>query len=263
MASSRGVFYALVPMSLASFPGIVFGLRTRKSTWCLALVYGAAAWVGMAIPGRYYAHSYQLLLPPLAIMAGASACLILGTTRPTFAARLPTVWVAGMALFLLLRELPFYRLDAAQWSRLKYGEVYLTVKKMGEDIGRNLAPGETFYEIGYEPGLYYYSWRRPPTGILLADHWEAGPAHELFSKRIIHDLAERRPELLVTPRSWIADPRNRQQAVLQWCLERYRPLPDALNFGPFLLAARRGGSLEARLWAERSSLPKKASPHSP
>ncbi|HVO32635.1 MAG TPA: hypothetical protein VMU17_01890, partial [Elusimicrobiota bacterium] len=165
--------------------------------------------------------------------------------------RLHVLWPLVMAIVLLLRVWPLYRLSAEEWSRLKYGEIYLSVQKMGEEIGKNLQPGETFYELGYEPGLYYYSGRRPPTGILMADHWETGPLQAQLMSRIIKDLERNQPELLVTTRFWIANAEHAQLPLTQWCMAHYRPFPRDARHGPFLLLARKGGALESRLTAAR------------
>ena len=178
-------------------------------------------------------------MPPLALLAGAAAATI------------TPLWPILIATLLIAKELPFYRMNATEWSRLKYGEVYLTVRAFGNEIATNLLPDETFYEVGYEPGLYYYSRKSPPTGILMADHWESGPPHDLFSRRVIQDLEAKKPELLVTTRFWTASPEHLQQPVMRWCLDHYRLFPVEAQHGPFLLYARRGGALEARLSAKK------------
>jgi hypothetical protein len=188
-------------------------------------------------------------MPPIVIATGLSIHTL--SERYTGAAKR---WIAHAAPFLLVvlvgaRELKFYRLPVDDWSRLKYGEIYISVKRMGEEIGQNLLPQETFYEIGYDPGLYYYSRRIPPTGMLFADDWESGSAAEGFMQRIIGDLTVTRPELFITTGFWMASERNRQRPVAQWCLAHYRPFPRGAQHGPFLLYALRGGHLESRLKA--------------
>jgi len=259
--SKQGVFYPLIPLALAALPGLFLGLKAKDRGWLLWLGFITSAWIGIALPGRLYPHYYQLLLPPLAIGAGAAGSLPMKELKWRPAAWISVVWILALFIVLLFREIPLYRLEPEEWSRLKYGEVYITVKKMGEEIGRNLLPQETFYEIGYEPGLYYYSRRRPPTGDLLADHWETGPFHKSFSEKIIHDLAAHKPELLVTTRFWMANPENLRQPVLQWCLARYRPFSSEFAHGPFLLYARQGGRFDGLLSGQKRALPGKVLHH--
>ena len=248
---TRGVFYSAMPLAAVCLPGILMIRRADAGRWSILAGYGAAVWLGIALPGRFYPHYYQMLLPPLAIAAGCSINQ-LGRYPSIFSRyRAVFIWPCLAASLMAVRELRFFRLQDVEWSRLKYGEVYITVKKMGEEIGRNLLPGETFYEIGYDPGLYYYSRCRPPTGILFADDWESGPSGAPFMQRIEEDLARRQPELFITTKFWVASEKNSRLPLMQWCLEHYRPFPRDARHGPFLLYARRGGTLERRLTAQR------------
>jgi len=244
---NREIFYVLAPLTLLAVVGFFLAFKSKNRRWILMLGYAAAAWAGIILPGRFYAHYYQLLLPPLAMAAGAATSLIGRDRKLSRTSWASFAWPGAIAATLLMIELPFYRLNATEWSQLKYGEVYVTVKTMGEEIGQNLLPGETFYEVGYEPGLYYYSRRRPPTGILMADHWETGPLQKPFTERILQDLQERKPELLITTTFWLSAKGHAQLPLMQWCLDHYRPFPRHSHHGPFLLFARKGGLLEARL----------------
>jgi len=242
---ARGVFYILAPLAAGALPAIVAAIFLKDRRWIAWSGYAAAAWIGLTIPGHFFPHYYQVLLPPLVLAAGALPSLLerfSGIRHP----RLLTVLPTAFATLLLFKEAAFYRLSPEDCSRLKYGEVYITIRKMGEEIDRNLPPGETFYELGCEAGLYYYSQRRPPTGILMSDHWDSGPLQASFMERIRRDLLRKAPLLLVTTRFWLANKELRQLPLAQWCFERYQELPQDSRHGPFVLFIRRDRLLEAR-----------------
>jgi len=242
--ANQNVLSVLGPLGIVGMPTLALALVKKNATAAMLFGYFVAAWIGMALPGRFYAHYYQLLMPPLVLAAVVGPWLLVRTGRPR--GRWIFTAYALLALLLMLRELPLLRFPVDDWSRLTYGEFYLDVRKAGDVLRRQLRPGETFYEIGYESGLYFYARRSPPTGILWADHWDAGPLQDEFSARIIRDLSAHPPDMILLNRQWAANPRHRGLAVVQWWLPMYRPaaigLPDE-----FIGFVRRGSDLEARL----------------
>jgi hypothetical protein len=58
------ILYAIAPLALAALIGLPHAFKTKDRRWIFALSYVTAAWAGIALPGRYYAHYFQLLLAP-------------------------------------------------------------------------------------------------------------------------------------------------------------------------------------------------------
>ena len=237
----------LWPLGALAVPGLGVGLRWGpRSAWGLVAAYLIATPFAIALAGRFSIHYYQLWLPPLALAAGGALGVVL--SQPVARSR-RWAWLAGtgVALLLLAYQLPVYARSAAEWSRIKHGEHYLVMTRLGRELDGLLAPGETFYTWLTEPLLYFVSRRSPPSGLFLVNPLVYGPLAATLTARALRDLEQRPPELLVAPaaalgRPWPAHP------ILAWLHARYRPLPgDPVREGVVALYARRGGALEARL----------------
>ena len=112
---------------------------------------------------------------------------------------------------------------------------------MGRELGQLLKPGETFYEWGFETGLYFYSQRRPPTGVICSSPLIAGPLVAPLTARVLEDLERNQPELFLTTGQGdlTAQPLH---PVLEWFKNRYRVFETR---PPFFLYVRQGSRLES------------------
>jgi hypothetical protein len=113
---------------------------------------------------------------------------------------------------------------------------------MGQELGQLLMPGETFYEWGFETGLYFYSQRRPPTGVLCSIPLVAGPLVSTLTARVLEDLERNQPELFLIMGKEDLNARP-LHPVLEWCKNRYRVFETR---PPFVLYVRQGGRLDVR-----------------
>lgn len=240
----------LAPLFLLLPLGAVFGWKERRPAWVLLIALALGTQIIIALPGQFHAHYYQHWLPPLVIGAGWAVAEI--GQCPLWRRRLAYVAGGVVLAVLVWFELPHYRLSPDEWSRRKYGEVFVTSKVLGTSLNELLGPGETFYEWGSETGLYFSSRRSPPTGLFYAhpfvdpfvkknpDPFRDSPFLRQLDGRVLAELQRRPPELYVRYTDWREPP-----AVLQaWIDRHYQPF--VVNKG-FVLAALRGGTLEARL----------------
>ena len=156
------------------------------------------------------------------------------------------IWGGGLATRdQSFQALPTYRLEAKEWSRIKYGGVFIEVERVADRIKDLLEPGESFYEWGSEPGLYVHTRLSPPSGVFYALPLLDGPLVETLSARVISDLEKAPPELLVVNTDVTAPPAH---AVMSWLDARYRVLPPDLQIeSRFELRALIGGELERRI----------------
>jgi hypothetical protein len=240
----KGMFTFLVPFIYTTcIWAVLVKPKELRRPWLLlgGLIIGSH--IAFALPGKLFPHYYQYWLPVVAVTA---AWTIEEWGR--FAERY-SLWVkcytgSIILVFMVAYEFPNYKISPAEWSQKKYREIFVESKEMGEEIRRILKPGETFYEWGNESGLYYYSLRSPPSGVLFQYHLsKKWPYSASLVNRLVKDLEKAQPELFLIPERLVSGI-NFPNPVLSWFCTRYRPFSLQRSF---ILFARRGGQLESRL----------------
>jgi hypothetical protein len=218
--------------------------KELRRPWLLLMGLIIGSHIAVALPGKWYPHYYQYWLPVIALTA---AWTIEEWGRLVKRYSLWVKYSAGsiILIFLVANAFNNFNYSPEEWSRKKYGEIFVESKEMGEEISRILKPGETFYEWGAESGLYYYSHKSPPTGILFYSFLTRGPEsyRNAMYNRVVKDLEKSQPELFLIsermiPKYIFPNP------VLSWFSTRYRPFSLQRSF---ILFARLGGQLESRL----------------
>ncbi len=236
----------LNPLAVLAGLGGVIGVFRNRRRWALLLAFAVATWFAIAVPGQFYGHYYQLWLPPLIIGTGWTIGLLKSVATKRRSNWLPQV-VGGVILSVLIsQQLRFYRMNAAgDWTPIESPET-MAAEPLAREIDSLLAPGETFYEWGGNPSLFFYNQRRAPSGILMVWWFLEGRLSAQLSEQVVVDLQRAQPELLVVmKKSWPENPA--EQPVSNWLEGRYYPLAEDNERGPFVLYVRRGGNLEARL----------------
>jgi hypothetical protein len=232
-----GTRFLLLPLS-AGLLGAAL-VRERRPQWALLIAHILASAVVVALPNKYFQHYFQLYLSPVAIVAGAGLAALNGDGRRWLVPR-----IAGIAVVLAWlgwRELPFYRLPADEWSRAKYGPLYVDIRELSGKINSVLAPGETFYEYGNESGFYFYTRRTPPSGMISNFGLVDGPYKLQYDRQVIQQLDKAVPEMTIVAKYMARGP------VTDWIAERYIMIWQS---DTFVILARRNGKLEQRLAAK-------------
>jgi hypothetical protein len=177
--------------------GLVFAfLRPFQHASWLWIGYLVAVPFMVAMPGQFYSHYYQLWIPPLAIGTGWGIAQLERISKPfpAWASRyLPLLTF----LLLITFEAPYYLLSAEQWSLHKYGDRFIETEIMGRKLGEILKPNETFYNWGWESGLYFASRRHPPSGIISTLPLWGSPLKDNLARRLISDLGRTNPEIFI------------------------------------------------------------------
>ena len=204
--------------------------------------------LSVSIPGVYAPHYYQFYLPILAVAAGWGIAAVENSLRK----RLLALGI-GLATILILmwHEVPDLRLDADSWSRLKYkdpGGTFREVERCGRAVDQMLATGESVYVWGDDPGVYYYSTRRPASGIFWADRLFWGPLKKQATLKVLEDLNKNQPSLILIEDN-LPPPSN--HPVLQWINQHYVQSPDARFSTLFTVYLRRDSALAFRLSTNR------------
>jgi hypothetical protein len=264
-------------LSVISVAGIVLAAMVGSiSRRCRVLLVASvvATQLATAMPGKFFGHYYQLWLPLLAVCGGLGIVTVRrllekrsadtkkderatevlerkGTTERRY--RGPVYWahvVGAVVLGLLLwLEIPLYGLSAEEWSRRKYGEIFVDSRNMGREIGLLLQPDETFFEWGNETGLYFDSRRRPASGVMILYALSNKETADRVTERLVADLEREQPELLVVHKpEFLLNLKD--HPALEWFGTRFEKFPGGNDRGRFALFIRRGGALEMRLMAQ-------------
>jgi hypothetical protein len=232
-----------LPLLLVVASAVVLVLRrpSRVAVLLGAWLLGTA--ISVALPGKFYPHYYQLWLPPLCLAAAWSAhALGRWLSRGPQAGH---ALAAAAAIALAANQWPAFRRPPDEWSRAKYGDVFVRSRDLGTELSGMLGPGESLFQWGNEPELYVYTDRLPPTGMMWAQDVQHGPLRVPFRMRMLAQLSVADPELIVASR-YQPLPTG---ALGQWLAERYRRHPSIRHRHGFTFWVRRGGPLERRILA--------------
>jgi len=221
--------------------GWLDGLRTQVLTiaGCLLGIVFA-----VSIPGTFFQHYYQLYLPILAVGGGWGIAAVANSLRQRLLAL-----ALGLATFFLLlwHVAPDLRFDGKTWCILKYGDqagIFIEVERCGPAINRLLAADELFYVWGNDPGIYYYSDRRPASGIFWCNRLTRGPLKRQTTQKVLDDLNKNQPPLILIQDS--CQPPS-DHPVYQWIKQHYVQSPETRFSTLFTVYLRRDSALVFRL----------------
>lgn len=235
-----------VPWGLAWYARDDFSTAERRA-WGLYAGGCLGACLAIVLPGRYFAHYFQLLLPWVAIACGASVPVLRSVILSERRA-IEQIALAALVIPLGLYEASFYLLSPQEWSVFKYhGSEFVQTYEQGAELNQLLLPGETFYDFGHSTGLYFASGRKPPSGMLFVDPLTEGPLQRKLSQRVHQEIEQAKPEVLVVTRGflgWLVQPERTQSGeFFRSLLQQYEPFADNARRPLFLLFARRDGRL--------------------
>lgn len=254
---------ATIPLAVLAILGCALNARARN--WfpvLLLLGLGIGTQIAVALPGRSYAHYFQLWFPWLIL--GSSAGLV--ALGEAFALRWPrakTMHLAGAALLTILicTEAPNYAKSADEWSNIKYQPAndFVTAGALARVINRLLAPNETFYQIGAETELFPMTGRRPPSSVTSLGYIDDAPsfANRLRS-RMLAELTQASPDLMVVTFRYglrLGD----EPLINDYINANYTALPGG-KLPTFTLMARNGSNLQKRVEAAGGVFPGQGSP---
>jgi tetratricopeptide (TPR) repeat protein len=235
----------LIPLMALTVWGIWGGLRGRQCSQALILAgWLFGTFLAISIPGRFYPHYYQLYLPVLAVGAGWGIVTAAGLL-PRWAMG---QWLgAGTLLFLFWHTAPDYRYDGKTWSRLTYnGDLFSEFERCGIAVNQMLKTNECFYAWGADPSVYYYSDRRPASGIFWADRLLDGPSKTEATQKVIADLEKTRPPLiLIENNKYLVLSSN--ILIYKWVMSRYVESPESEFSRYFSVYLRRDSALLFRI----------------
>jgi hypothetical protein len=220
--------------------------REHRRSWILLGAYAFSALIAVGMPGQFYAHYFQLLVPPL--------CLGIGWLIDLLLRRLPVpglvvhggfgVVLAALATF----ESRAYLSSSEEIFRGTYAELYIETRALGQRLGGALRDDESVYQWGEETGIYWYSGKQAPASILTYPLF-AGPQALRLQQQTLTALRADPPDLVVVA-SYVLES-SRDHPVFGWIRENYRPLMPAIpaerKFFVFYVPADAEGEFIERL----------------
>jgi hypothetical protein len=236
----------LVPLLLLGAAGVALGLaRGNRRNWLLLSCYGTGAMVAVALPGQFYRHYFQLLLPPALVAVGwatASSGRLL-RKRWSWA---PHAVACAALLSLAASEARSYLSTPEELLQGAYAERYLAARELGRRLESMLLPHETLYHLGNESGIYFHSRRRPPTTLL---GWSLlrGPLADRLTRRTLDDLERQPPDVVVVPDYFPGA--HADHPVYEWVAKRYVAIEvlEELEARHFALLVKRDSPTAERL----------------
>ena len=222
------------------FPLTYLAGRRRQ----VATLFGAGLgiWLAIALPAHFFPHYYQLWLPLLTALAGAGVAYLWASTRLIVSAHLwrrlsylgvAALWLASVTA-IVRHQLPGWRMPASQWPLVKFkqeGRLFCEIPSDARALDNALKPGDSFFAWGLDPGLYYYSGRRPITTVVSCHPLLDGPLVDSLEAQTLEELEKGRPPLVAISRQLLgARPHS---PSLSWVLKNYQTtqsLPESAFF---------------------------------
>jgi hypothetical protein len=195
-------------------------VRARAPFLLGLLAAGCAA----ASLGFYYRPQYfVLLLPALALLAGAAAHALAPRTPRARALACTSLAVAGLLTPIGVEAPLLLRAGRNELSRAVYGpNPFPEAVVLAREIAARTALDARIGVIGSEPELYFYSGRRAATGYVYTYAlMEPQPYAQAMQEEMIAELRAARPEMLVfvnVPMSWLGRPES-PRALVDWFAE--------------------------------------------
>lgn len=202
-------------LALAGFAGL-FQMNAPERQRILAVLVGSA--FAVAAPGRFYPHYFQLLLPSLVLAA------VIGVTK---ALSHPGVRrFVAIAVLVVLGTLQFQslRLPPDEWSRRKFGDVFLDEIRLADYLKTHVKPGEFFWQLGPQPGLYLLTETVPASGVIY-DYplLRNSPVRHRLAGRVIAELKKNRPQKVAVR---VDRERRVDSRIGAWIRQHYRLIED-------------------------------------
>jgi hypothetical protein len=224
-----------IPLLIISISFAIYSsLIKKRSHGFLFLAYFIGAWIALALPGKFFPHYYQLILPPVAIGVGWFGGRIwsdasLGTLRMSFIA----LFVLPLTMLLYQMAIPVKQLPIAKYG--EHGYQSLETKQMANWINEHFNADSAIYHWGAEPGVYFWAHRKSPIGFvynypLTRDSLISGR----YTDHALADLKRVKPDLVVANVSQFSKVNHK---IEKWLQENYVEIqgPNGIEHFQFLV----------------------------
>jgi len=236
----------MIPLFILVLIGIPFALKQKVFNEIIFItVLAVGTMAAVALPGRFYPHYYQLWFPFL--LVGSIYSLKWYNCATGHSLFLKNMLPAVTFLVLVFTIFPSYFLPSPEWSKRKYGNIFLITNKLAKELNNLLLPNESFYQIGSQTQLYFDTKQRP-ISYLYDNGVFDGPFSNEFSEILLKTLQEKKPDLIVIEKYTIPKI-SPNSHLLPWIDSKYDEAPYIFNRDPLFLFVRKDSVLKQRLLA--------------
>jgi hypothetical protein len=154
----------IIPI-LAIFGAAIVAWRRRDRRTALVLAWAVAAAIDVALPGKFWAHYFLLIVPPAALLGGSLAQALHEALRLRWR-QLSAVAVAALVL-LAGNPIGVYR-DSMKMRAFGQHDAPAVVADL---ISEDLSPEDAIFVFNYQPVIYLLTGARLPTRHVLPADW--------------------------------------------------------------------------------------------
>ena len=199
----RYLHTALLVPALLGIPAAFWLALTRRTIpGLLPLLLILAVSLAVTLPGKNHPHYFIMLIPFLAIPAGAGLVLI--TRLPRVPACLALAVVSGLFVFSLWENYRFYTVYTPEEAvTATYGSsIFVDSANLARYLKEHTSPQDYIFQWGFEPELYFLADRRCPNPYLvsLLPDWSDDPVQAI--NRMQQSLLDKKPAYLVLQPEW-------------------------------------------------------------
>jgi hypothetical protein len=210
---------------------------TDRRRCIAAVLYVCAAWVAIALPGRFSVHYYQLWLPAFIITIAWGIGSLLGTEN-----RMVQLSGAGTVVLIaaisVVTQLPDHRAVIAG----EHVPVIRTLNKEPEIaafVNGLLRDDETIILWGNTPNIYFATRRRPPSVFMFDSHFDPNPIREKLVALAKEKIDLSKTELLVVECN--------RPPVPKWIASQFEDKPIFSDPAGYAIYARKDGRIAGEM----------------
>jgi hypothetical protein len=127
------------------------------------------AYAAVLLPGKYFPHYYQLLIPPLVI----GTTLLLDRALRQGRRPLALALISAALLFSCARTVGALAQPSWAWSEMKYPQAgFAESRALGLALKKALPQGQTLYYLGDNATCFLYAGARAANGVYYAKNLE-------------------------------------------------------------------------------------------
>ena len=175
-------------------------LPWQQTAWILMATWPLFSFIGVAAGGRFFAHYFIQLIPPLAVLGGAGLADLIQEARTNgfkFLRRPITFLIIVSFVLFIKTDLPFYlKYDETQISMHQYGTPLFSVSRyIGKYLQAKTQSDDRVFVWAVNSEINFYALRKSPSPYVMHVNFENVPwnAHD----EVMQSLHKAPPKYIV------------------------------------------------------------------